>query len=119
MAFQLSRVLLKNKVPKRPKSLDPNYTRANQRRFDLEQRRIDHVKWMPNAVEPTPEQARALFRGLLTKAYSELVITDKSLFRRKLREEFEITARQTSGRVRGIMYEKGLWMLMNDLGGIR
>lgn len=69
-------------------------------------------------VEPTPEMARSLYRQLLKAGRSTLICTDKEYYRQKLREEFEVTARQTSGRVRGIMFEKGQWMVQNKLGGL-
>lgn len=73
---------------------------------------------MPQAIEPTPEDAKILYRHMLKEGYRTLRLTDKDFFRRKLREEFEITSRQTSSRVRGLMFEKGQWMLKNNMGGI-
>lgn len=95
----------------------PDYTRANRRRMALEQRRIAQSGGTP-PVEPTMQQACQLYRRMLKEAEKTLHITSKDYFRRKIRFELEVTSRQTSSRVRGIMYEKGLWMLENKLGGI-
>ncbi|KPA77227.1 putative mitochondrial hypothetical protein [Leptomonas pyrrhocoris] len=95
----------------------PDYTRANRRRMELEQQRIAASQYLP-PIEPTPEQACQLYRRLLKAAERTLVVTDKSFFRRKVRYEFEVTSRQTSSRVRGIMFEKGQWMVENKLGGV-
>eukprot|EP00758_Cryptobia_borreli_P018260 Tbor_TRINITY_DN6640_c0_g1::TRINITY_DN6640_c0_g1_i1::g.3062::m.3062 len=96
----------------------PNYRRANKRRIALEARRIQESEWFPAAIEPPAEDAIRLYRGLMKEAKKKMKLTDIEFFRVNLRHEFEITARQTSGRVRGLMYEKGLWMLKNDLGGL-
>lgn len=95
----------------------PDYTRANRRRAELEQQRIEAGKYLP-PIEPTPNQACQLYRRLLKEGDRTLVVTDKDFFRRKVRYEFEVTSRQTSSRVRGIMFEKGQWMAANGLGGI-
>jgi hypothetical protein len=95
----------------------PNYTRANRRRKELEQQRIAASQYLP-PIEPTPQQACQLYRRLLKEGDRLLVITDKDFFRRKVRYELEVTSRQTSSRVRGIMFEKGQWMVENNLGGI-
>ncbi|KPI84622.1 hypothetical protein ABL78_6327 [Leptomonas seymouri] len=95
----------------------PDYTRANRRRMELEQQRIAASQYLP-PIEPTPEQACRLYRRLLKEGYKTLVVTDKNFFRRKVRYEFEVTSRQTSSRVRGVMFEKGQWLLDNKLGGI-
>lgn len=95
----------------------PDFTRANKRRAELERKRMEASRFLP-PVEPTPEEAALLYRRLLKKAAKQLLITDKDYFRRKVRQEFEVTARQTSARVRGIMFEKGSWMAANDLGGL-
>ncbi|GET87083.1 hypothetical protein, conserved [Leishmania tarentolae] len=95
----------------------PDYTRANRRRMELEQQRIEASQYLP-PVEPTAEQACRLYRRLLKEGHKTLVVTDKEFFRRKVRYELEVTSRQTSSRVRGIMFEKGQWMLENKLGGI-
>ncbi|AIN96638.1 hypothetical protein LPMP_140570 [Leishmania panamensis] len=95
----------------------PDYTRANRRRMELEQQRIVSSQHLP-PIEPTAEQACQLYRRLLKEGYKTLVVTDKDFYRRKVRYELEVTSRQTSSRVRGIMFEKGRWMLENKLGGI-
>ncbi len=96
----------------------PDFERVVKRRRQLEERRQKESAFYLPPVEPTPEQARILYRQLLKKGYSDLVLTDKQYFRKVLRTEFEETARQTSGRVRGVMFEKGKWMLQNNLGGV-
>ncbi len=96
----------------------PNFERVVRRRQQLEQRRQSDSAWFLPPVEPTPQQAIALYRQLLKKADAQLKLTDKGYFRKQLRYEFEEVARQTSGRVRGIMFEKGKWMAKNDLGGL-
>ena len=95
-----------------------DHERIVQRRRKLEERRQKEAAFFLPPVEPTPEQARILYRQLLKKGYQDLVLTDKDYFRKVLRTEFEETARQTSGRVRGVMFEKGKWMLENNLGGV-
>ncbi|CCW67911.1 unnamed protein product [Phytomonas sp. Hart1] len=95
----------------------PDFTRANLKRASLERKRLEASRYLP-PVEPTTNQACSLYRQLLKKGKKDLVITDNEYFRRKVRFEFEVTSRQTSARVRGIMYEKGLWMLKNRLGGL-
>ncbi|RNF18505.1 hypothetical protein TcG_05007 [Trypanosoma cruzi] len=95
----------------------PDFLRANERRMRLERRRIDASRYYA-PVEPTPQQACTLYRQLLKAGHAQLRVTDKAYYVRKLRREFEVTARQTSARVRGIMYERGQWMLLNKLGGI-
>ncbi|KAG5509394.1 hypothetical protein JKF63_06704 [Porcisia hertigi] len=95
----------------------PDYTRANRRRMELEQQRLDSSMYLP-PIEPTAEQACQLYRRLLKEGYKTLVVTEKDFYRRKVRYEFEVTSRQTSSRVRGIMFEKGQWLLENRLGGI-
>ena len=92
--------------------------RAVKRRSHLDKRRVSESQWMPHAVEPTPQDATTLYRHMLKEGYKTLELTDKKFFKKKLREEFEITARQTSSRVRGLMYEKGQWMLKNKMGGL-
>jgi hypothetical protein len=96
----------------------PDYERVVKRRRQLEERRQKESAFYLPPVEPTPEQARTLYRQMLKKGYKDLVLTDKQYYRKVLRTEFEETARQTSGRVRGVMYEKGKWMLQNNLGGV-
>jgi hypothetical protein len=96
----------------------PNYVRANRRRAILEKRRMLDSRLMVPPVEPTPDMARSLYRRLIKEGNRTLVCTDKEYFRQKVRDEFEVTARQTSARVRGIMFEKGLWMVDNKLGGL-
>ena len=92
--------------------------RVYARRRALEERRLrDSAEYVP-PIEPSPRQAATLYRQLLKTGNSTLVATDKDFFRRKVRDEFEITARRTSARVRGIMYEKGQWMVANSLGGL-
>ncbi|KAH9597854.1 hypothetical protein LSM04_003401 [Trypanosoma melophagium] len=95
----------------------PDFARANERRQLLERRRID-ASYYYAPVEPTPEQACTLYRQLLKAGHAQLRVTDKNYYMKKVRYEFEVTARQTSARVRGIMFEKGQWMLKNKLGGI-
>ncbi|ESL06113.1 hypothetical protein TRSC58_06218 [Trypanosoma rangeli SC58] len=95
----------------------PDFWRANERRMRLERRRIDASRYYP-PVEPTPQQACMLYRSLLKAGHAQLRVTDKAYYARKVRQEFEVTARQTSARVRGIMYERGQWMLQNKLGGV-
>jgi hypothetical protein len=95
-----------------------NYERAQSRRAKLEQRRIDESAWHVPPVEPSAAQATRLYRAMLKDGTARLRLTDKAFFKRRLREEFEVTARRTSARVRGMMYEKGQWMLRNDMGGI-
>lgn len=95
----------------------PDFTRANLRREALERKRVEASQYLP-PVEPTPSEACQLYRRLLKQAERQLVVTDKAYFQRKVRYEFEVTARQTSARVRGIMFEKGQWMLENKLGGV-
>lgn len=96
----------------------PDLQRVNRRRQQLEQRRQRESGWYLPPVEPTAAQATALYRAMLKEGYATLRFTDKETYRRKLRFEFEEIARQTSGRVRGIMFEKGKWMLKNNLGGL-
>ncbi|CUG05867.1 Hypothetical protein, putative [Bodo saltans] len=96
----------------------PNFLRANRRRAVLERRRLLDSRLNVPPVEPTAEMARSLYRRMIKEARKTLVCTDQEYFRLKVREEFEVTARQTSSRVRGIMYEKGQWMVQNRLGGI-
>ena len=92
--------------------------RELSRRRQLEQRRISEAhKYIP-PVEPTRTQALALYRALLKTAQRDLRFTDKGYFQKTVRREFETTARRTTGRVRGLMYEKGVWMLENKLGGL-
>lgn len=95
-----------------------DHERIVKRRRHLEERRQREAAFFLPPVEPTPEQARILYRQLLKKGYQDLVLTDKDYYRKILRTEFEETARQTSGRVRGVMFEKGKWMLANNLGGV-
>uniref|UniRef100_A0A7S1Q2I6 Complex 1 LYR protein domain-containing protein n=1 Tax=Neobodo designis TaxID=312471 RepID=A0A7S1Q2I6_NEODS len=95
-----------------------NLHRAAKRRKELEERRMHDAATYVPPVEPSPAQAVALYRQLLKVAEKTLVCTDKAYFRRKVRHEFEVTARMTSSRVRGIMYEKGQWLVKNDLGGV-
>ena len=70
---------------------------------------------------PTEAEAVALYRALLKKAERQLVWTDKQFFRRMLRFEFTVTSRIAEDRldVQRCMFEKGEWLLMNDLGGMR
>jgi hypothetical protein len=96
----------------------PGYLRANRRRAVLERRRLLDSRLIVPPVEPTPEMARSLYRQMLKESHKTLLCTDKEYFRLKVREEFEVTARQTSSRVRGIMFEKGQWMVKNRLGGL-
>lgn len=109
--------LLRSSGRKWWKEGSPDYTRANRRRAQLERKRIEFSQYMP-PIEPTTAQACQLYRSMLKEAEKVLTLTDKKYFRQKVRFEFEVTARQTSGRVRGIMFEKGQWMLANRLGGI-
>jgi hypothetical protein len=102
----------------RPRLLPSNLTRVARRRKELEERRMaDAATYVP-PVEPSAAQAVMLYRQLLKEAEATLVCTDLEFFRRSVRHEFEVTARKTSSRVRGIMFEKGQWMLRNQLGGI-
>lgn len=96
----------------------PSYERITARRRQLEQRRQAESAWHLPPVEPSAEQAIRLYRQLLKKGNEQLKLTDKACYRRKLRYEFEEVARQTSGRVRGVMFSKGQWMLKNNLGGL-
>jgi hypothetical protein len=112
--------MLRASAPRLPHFAEgsPNYLRANQRRLKLERRRLNEsVEYVP-PTEPRPDEARRLYRNLLRTARATLIVTDKEYFRLKLRHEFEVTARQTSSRVRGLMFEKGMWMLRNKLGGL-
>lgn len=95
----------------------PNFTRANARRSLLERKRFEASRYL-SPVEPTPSQACSLYLRFLKESEKRLLVSDKNFFRRKVRSEMEVTARQTSARVRGIMYEKGKWMLENELGGV-
>ncbi|KAG8341471.1 putative Complex 1 protein (LYR family) [Trypanosoma vivax] len=95
----------------------PDFSRAAARRLDLERRRLEMSR-RPPPSEPTSQQACILYRQLLKAGREHLRVTDGKYYMRKVRHEFEVTARQTSGRVRGIMYERGLWMLKNKLGGV-
>nr|CCC91525.1 conserved hypothetical protein [Trypanosoma congolense IL3000] len=95
----------------------PDFSRASARRSELERRRIE-ASMAPSPVEPTSQQACTLYRRLIKLGYRQLQVTDKNYYVRKVRREFEITARQTSARVRGIMYERGLWLVDNKLGGV-
>jgi hypothetical protein len=97
----------------------PSWGRIINRRRELEQRRIAEASERIPPVDPTPEMARSLYRQMLKMGYATLVLTDKSYYRQKLRYEFEVTARMTSARVRGMMFEKGKWMLRNQLGGLQ
>ena len=96
-----------------------DFLRASARRDVLEKRRVADARTFIPPVEPTREDARRLYKQLLAAGRARLTLTDKEYFRRKLRQEFEVTARKTSARVRGVMYEKGQWMLKHDLGGLR
>eukprot|EP01061_Rhynchopus_euleeides_P021270 TRINITY_DN3469_c2_g1_i1.p2 TRINITY_DN3469_c2_g1~~TRINITY_DN3469_c2_g1_i1.p2 ORF type:complete len:160 (+),score=26.01 TRINITY_DN3469_c2_g1_i1:66-545(+) len=71
--------------------------------------------------QPTEREAVQLYRALLKKAERQLVWTDKRWFRRMLRFEFTITSRLAEDRLdlQRCMYEKGEWLLNNDLGGLR
>nr|7AOI_XM Chain XM, Complex1-LYR-like [Trypanosoma brucei] len=91
--------------------------RAAARRMQLERRRLE-ASTHPPPVDPTAQQACVLYRRLLKAGHQQLLVTDKSYYARKVRHEFEVTARQTSARVRGIMYERGQWLVENKLGGI-
>ncbi|CAD2222641.1 hypothetical protein AGDE_01185 [Angomonas deanei] len=95
----------------------PDFARANLRKSKLEEKRLTQAHYLP-PVEPTPQQATQLYRRLLKEGEKQLKVTDKDFFRRKVKLEFEVTSRQTSARVRGIMYEKGCWMCEHKLGGI-
>ena len=99
----------------------PDYERIVKRRKALDHRRImessDPSKSLP-PLPPTPEEAIKLYRLLLKEGYRSLKLTDKEFYRIKLREEFQVTSRRTSGKVQGIMFEKGHWMLKNRLGGL-
>lgn len=95
-----------------------NLHRVHRRRMQLERRRILESALSTPPVEPTGHQAVSLYRALLKAGQVHLQLTDKEYFRTKLRYEFEVTARQTSARVRGMMFEKGQWMLKNKLGGL-
>ena len=90
-----------------------------KRRRQLDNRRVADAQYTLPPIEPTPTQARGLYREMLKMASGQLRLTDMEYFRTKVRYEFEVTSRMTSARVRGIMYEKGKWMLKNDLGGIQ
>jgi hypothetical protein len=102
----------------RPKLLKSNLNRVAKRRKQLEERRMEDAASYVPPVEPSPQQAAVLYRQLLKTADDVLVCTDKDYFRRKVRHEFEVTARMTSSRVRGLMYEKGQWLVRNELGGV-
>lgn len=95
-----------------------DWSRVITRRKKLEARRIGDSQWSLPPIEPSPQQARSLYREMLREGYNTITLTDKQYYKKKLREEFEVTARLTSARVRGMMYEKGKWMLKNNLGGI-
>ena len=95
-----------------------NWARVARRRKILEQRRISESAWKVPPIEPTHRQAIVLYRQMLKEGHKTLVLTDKNYYKRMLRQEFEVTARQTSSRVRGMMYEKGKWMLTCKLGGL-
>lgn len=95
----------------------PDYARAQRRRDHLEAHRLQ-ASSEPPPDEPTGREAKLLYRKLLKMGEETLTVTDKDYFRRMVRQEFEVTARRTSARVRGIMFEKGKWMLKNKLGGI-
>ena len=96
----------------------PNMWRIVKRRKDLEERRISEARTYTPPVEPTRSQSIALYRRLMKASETTLRLTNKKLFRDKLRSEFLVTARRTSGRVRGLMFEKGEWMVANKLGGL-
>lgn len=96
----------------------PNWSRVLTRKMTLErQRQQDSARNTP-PVEPSPLEATRLYRQLLKTGRRQLALTDKEYFRRKLRYEFEVVGRKTSSRVRGLMFEKGRWMLRNQLGGL-
>lgn len=95
----------------------PDFTRAQQRRDKLEGQRL-RVSATPPPVDPPAVEACRLYRQLLRMGNQTLVVTDKKYFQKMVRYEFEVTARRTSARVRGIMFEKGKWMLENKLGGL-
>lgn len=95
----------------------PDFTRAQRRRDKLEGQRL-RVSAAPPPVDPTAVEACRLYHQLLRMGNKTLVVTDKKYFQKTVRHEFEVTARRTSARVRGIMFEKGKWMLANDLGGV-
>lgn len=94
------------------------FHRVNKRRVQLERRRMMESAIHTPPVEPTGSQAVSLYRQLLKASQTQLELTDKDFFRTKVRYEFEVTARQTSARVRGMMFEKGQWMIKNKLGGL-
>lgn len=96
----------------------PAFTRAKERRAQLERQRITTSSSAPLPVAPTAQQVCLLYRQLLKEAETRLTVTDKRLFQRMVRREIEVTSRRTSARVQGIMYEKGLWVLQNRLGGL-
>eukprot|EP01062_Namystynia_karyoxenos_P014603 TRINITY_DN15263_c0_g1_i1.p2 TRINITY_DN15263_c0_g1~~TRINITY_DN15263_c0_g1_i1.p2 ORF type:complete len:174 (+),score=42.97 TRINITY_DN15263_c0_g1_i1:91-612(+) len=70
---------------------------------------------------PTEAEAVGLYRALLKKADRQLVWTDKGWFRRALRFELTVTSRLARDRLdlQRAMFEKGEWLLNNDLGGLR
>ena len=95
-----------------------DWHRVVKRRKEVEaRRRLDAATYVP-PQEPTAEQARQLYRAMLKAGRAQLRLTDPEFYRQKLRHEFEVTARRTTARVRGVMFEKGQWMLRNKLGGL-
>ena len=95
-----------------------NAWRIVQRRRQLEERRIAEAHNYISPTEPTKIEALRLYRLLLKSAEKTFRYTSQEYFRRKLRHEYVVTAAKTSSRVRGIMYEKGKWMLANRMGGL-
>ena len=71
--------------------------------------------------QPTEYEAIALYRAILKKAERQLVWTDKTWFRRMVRLEFTVTSRLAEDKLdlQRCMFEKGEWLLNNDLGGLR
>eukprot|EP01063_Lacrimia_lanifica_P003220 TRINITY_DN11708_c0_g1_i1.p2 TRINITY_DN11708_c0_g1~~TRINITY_DN11708_c0_g1_i1.p2 ORF type:complete len:171 (+),score=54.47 TRINITY_DN11708_c0_g1_i1:66-578(+) len=70
---------------------------------------------------PTEAEAVQLYRALLKKGERTLVWTDKGWFRRAVRFEFTVTSRLAAEKLdlQRCMFEKGEWLLNNDLGGLR
>eukprot|EP00756_Hemistasia_phaeocysticola_P043733 Hpha_TRINITY_DN17306_c0_g1::TRINITY_DN17306_c0_g1_i1::g.138017::m.138017 len=70
---------------------------------------------------PSEEEAVWLYRALLKKAERQLVWTSMDWFRRTLRFEFTVTSRLAKDKLdlQRNMFEKGEWLLNNDLGGLR
>ena len=92
--------------------------RIVQRRRTLEDRRIAEAQTYIPPVEPTRKESLRLYRNLLKEAQKTLKFTPNSYFKQQVRHEYTVIAPKTSSRVRGIMFEKGKWMVDNKLGGL-